>query len=1007
MFNKVSLQLNFPEVENRILKFWHEEKVFLRLKEKNKGNKKFSFLDGPITANNPMGVHHAWGRTYKDIFQRYKAMKGFDQRFQNGFDCQGLWVEVEVEKELGFNSKKDIEKYGIAAFVNKCKERVHKFSKIQTKQSIRLGQWMDWGDFETDFSDKEWLTKSHSYYTMAEENNYTIWHFLKKCHDSGWIYKGTDVMPWCTRCGTAISNMEIATEGYKEMTHKSVTIRLPILNRKNEYLLVWTTTPWTLTSNTAVAVHPELIYAKVKQENNIYYIAKALLAMISGPYELLEEFPGKNLVGLEYTGPFDELTAQKGVIHKVIPWKEISETEGTGMVHIAPGCGKEDYMLGKEFNLAVIAPLNESGNYIEGFDWLSSKNVSQVEAPIIENLKSKNLLYRADDYAHRYPVCWRCSNELVFRLVDEWYISMNELRHKIMDSTKKVTRWIPDFGFDREMDWLKNMDDWCISKKRYWGLALPIWECKSCGHFEVIGSRDELKEKTSLGWDKFEGNSPHRPWVDEIKIKCKKCGKETSRIPDVGNPWLDAGIVPFSTIRNPENKGTIKDGYPFDKTYWKEWFPAEFITECFPGQFRNWFYAILTMSTVLESQPPFKILLGHASVRDEKGEEMHKSKGNAIWFDDAAEKMGADVMRWMFTSHNPEDNLNFGYGSADLIKRKFLTLWNTFSFFVTYANIDNFNPTGKKLNDTALTTLDKWILSRLNSLVKNSGEKMDKYEVIHVTREIDLFIDDLSTWYLRCNRSRYWKSENDSDKETAFLVLYECLLTITKIIAPIMPFFAEELYQNMVVSINSNALKSVHLCDYPAYDEKKIDKDLEGKMHLTRLITSMGRSARNETALKIRQPLESLYIKVKSPDETITDEMKSLILKELNIKGFAGWSTTPIQDNTGWHTVSENDYSVLIKTAISTELKNEGFARELVHKIQNMRKEANFQITDRIKVYYNTTDALKQAIDQHKKYIQNETLAVEMLEAKDEIKGNISKTEKVNTEKALITIQLI
>lgn len=1004
MFNKISLHLNFPEIENNILKFWEQGQFFRKLTEKNKGKKKFSFLDGPITANNPMGVHHAWGRTYKDVFQRYKAMQGFDQRFQNGFDCQGLWVEVEVEKEFGFNSKKDIEQFGIAKFVQKCKERVHKYSKIQTMQSIRLGQWMDWGDFNTELTDKDWIKKSHSYYTMSEENNYAIWHFLKKCHEHKWIYKGKDVMPWCIRCGTAISNMEIATEGYKDMTHKSVTIQLPIDGMNNEFLLVWTTTPWTLTSNAAVAVHPNFTYTKLKQGNNIYYIAKNLLSMINGAYEVLEEIPGKNLTGLSYKGPFDELTAQKGVIHKVIPWEEISETEGTGMVHIAPGCGKEDFMLGKEHKLAVIAPLNETGYYIEGFDWLTGMHVSKVETPIIEDLKKKNMIYRADDYAHRYPVCWRCSSELVFRLVDEWYISMKDLRFQIMESTKKVENWIPKFGFDREMDWLKNMDDWCISKKRYWGLALPIWECGSCGHFEVLGGYDELKNKTKEGWDKFEGNSPHKPWIDEIKIQCPKCSNEMSRIADVGSPWLDAGIVPFSTIRKIEDRCDNSKGYPHDTSYWKEWFPADFITECFPGQFRNWFYAILTMSTVLENQPPFKTLLGHASVRDEKGEEMHKSKGNAIWFDDAAEKMGADIMRWMFTSHSPEDNMNFGYSDAEQIKRKFLTLWNTYSFFITYANIDNFNPVGKKLNKNNLTTLDSWLLSRLNSLIKFSEKKYDSYEIAPITRETELFIDDLSTWYLRCNRARFWKSENDSDKETAFLVLYECLAVIIKLLAPIMPFFTEEIYQNLVSSIDKNAPLSIHLCDFPKADESRINAELETKMNLTRLITSLGRSARNEAALKIRQPLESIAVKVKFDNETITDEMKALILKELNIKKLSEWTHSALSLGEGWHETTQNDYSVFIKTALDITLKNEGFARELVHKIQNIRKESNFNITDRIKVYYQTTDSLKNAIEEHKKYIQNETLAMELTESKEKPADSSFRKEKINGEQAFLSI---
>src|SRR4030042_261165 len=443
LFKEIPKDINFPEMEHEMFAFWTDKKIIDQYLKKNKGKKKWSFQDGPITANNPMGVHHAWGRSYKDMFQRYRTMKGFELRYQNGFDCQGLWVEVEVEKELGFKSKKDIENYGI--------------------------------------------------------NNYTIWYFLKKCHERGFIYEGVDVLPWCGRCGTAISDMEIATEGYQQLTHKAVTVRFKLHGRDNEYVLVWTTTPWTLTSNTGVAVHPGLTYVKVENEGSIYYLAKSLISVLKGKYKILEEIPGKDLLGLIYEGPFDYLPVQKNVAHKIIPWEEISESEGTGLVHIAPGCGKEDFALGKEFDLATIAPLDELGYYIEGFDWLSNMDVKEVVKPIIDDLKKRGILYHVSDYSHRYPVCWRCNRELIFRLVDEWFISMDILRHEITESAKKVERWIPAYGLYHELAWLKNMADWCISKKRHWGLALPIWKC-ACGHFSVIGSKDELKEKGVDGW---------------------------------------------------------------------------------------------------------------------------------------------------------------------------------------------------------------------------------------------------------------------------------------------------------------------------------------------------------------------------------------------------------------------------------------------------------------------------------------------------------------------------
>jgi len=1068
-FKTVEKELNFPEIEHRILKFWEENKVLSLYLKKNRGKKRWSFQDGPITANNPMGVHHAWGRTYKDIFQRYRTMKGYEQRYQNGFDCQGLWVEVEVERELGFSSKRDIEKYGIDRFVQKCKERVHTYSIIQTEQSIRLGMWMDWGEWKTGLDDRDWLKKSHSYYTMSEVNNYTIWYFLKKCHERGLIYKGTDVLPWCARCGTAISDMEIATEGYQELTHKAVFVRFPIKERENEYLLVWTTTPWTLTSNTGVAVHPEYTYVKVKNEGAVYYLARALLKVLKGNYEILKEMSGSQLIDLIYEGPFDYLPAQKGVIHKVIPWQEISESEGTGLVHIAPGCGKEDFALGKEFGLATIAPLDELGYYIDGFDWLSGKNVTEVTDLIIEDLKKRGILYNVEDYTHRYPICWRCDSELIFRLVDEWYISMDTLRYEIAEVAKKVERWIPEYGLERELDWLKNMADWCISKKRYWGLALPIWEC-SCGHFTVIGSRDELKEKAVEGWDEFEGHSPHRPWVDKIKIKCERCGKLMFRIPDVGNPWLDAGIVPYSTLRPPDDMHNLYNGYPYDRTYWEKWFPADFITECFPGQFRNWFYAILTMSTVLENRPPFKVLLGHALVRDEHGEEMHKSKGNAIWFDEAAEKMGADVMRWMFAGHNPVQNLNFGYGPAGEIKRTLLTLWNVYSFFVTYANIDNFNPKGKEIVKENLTKLDRWIISRTNSLIKKSDEFYFNYDVASVVREVELYFDDISNWYLRRNRRRFWKSENDLDKETAYLVLYNCLLNLIKIISPIMPFWAEEMYQNLVKKVDEDAPLSVHLCDFPICDDSLIDEELEKEVALVRKIVSMGRALRNRVNIKVRQPLAEMVICLPKDSMTLDEPALYTILEELNIKNGKILKTVDalyihsvipkfdrlgpkfgalskkigerlknlspnevnefikngvLKDNLngkvveiniedveikrqemeGWAIIEEESHIVGIYTRITPELEAEGLVRELIHKIQLLRKEADFNLTDRIKIYYKTDEKLKEAINKNLEYLKNETLTLYISEGEGD--GEVSKELEVNGIPILVSLKRI
>ncbi len=555
---RVNTRPDFPALERDTLSWWEANDILEKYLHRNdESSERYSFLDGPITANNPMGVHHAWGRTYKDLFQRYQTMLGKKQRYQNGFDCQGLWVEVEVEKELGLKSKRDIETFGVAEFVERCKQRVVRFADRITDQSIRLAYWMDWDD---------------SYFTMSDENNYTIWHFLKTVHDRGWLYKGHDSMPWCPRCGTGISEHEIVTEGYQERTHYSIFVALPLLDEPGANLLIWTTTPWTMVANVAAAVHPEIDYVHVRQGDNTYYLAKeAAKTALRGEYEVLGEVKGAELVGRRYRGPFDELPAAAGVEHRVISWQDVGAEEGTGIVHIAPGAGKEDFQLSKVNDLAVIAPIDEFGMYTDGYGDLSGQYVHEVAMPIANNLKEKGLLYRGEQYKHRYPVCWRCNTDLVFRLVDEWFISMDPLREPMKDVTRQVT-WYPSFGEDRELDWLEHMDDWMISKKRYWGLALPIYECQSCGSVDVIGSKEELRERAISGWEEFEGHTPHRPWIDEVQIACRECSEPVSRIKDVGNPWLDAGIVAFSTLK-----------YRHDRDYWNEWYPADLISESFPG----------------------------------------------------------------------------------------------------------------------------------------------------------------------------------------------------------------------------------------------------------------------------------------------------------------------------------------------------------------------------------------------------------------------------------------
>jgi isoleucyl-tRNA synthetase len=1067
-FKPVPSSVDFVEQEYQILDFWKTTDAFKRLVALRKDSPIWAFTDGPITANNPMGIHHGWGRTYKDVFHRFWAMKGYRTRYQNGFDCQGLWVEVNVERELDFRSKQDIEDYGIARFVRKCKERVLRYAAMQTEQSIRLGYWMDWNDTDTlrDLAEKlmddpeQTITVEGpegpvtgtveqivarlglpelggSYFTFSTENNTMIWTFLKRCRERGWVYKGRDVMPWCPRCATAISQHEIVTEGYQEMTHPSVTLRFPLRGRAGENLLVWTTTPWTLTSNVAAAVGPELAYVKVRQDDQIYYLSKGTVSMLQGKYEVLEEMKGETLDGWTYDGPFDELEAQQAAgspeAHRVILWDEVGEAEGTGIVHIAPGCGAEDFALGKEYDLPAIAPLDEEGHFIEGFGPLSGTHVAESAQRVFDSLQEKGILYKIEDYTHRYPVCWRCQTDLVFRLVDEWFISMDELRHDMIEVAKQI-RWIPAFGLDRELDWLRNMHDWMISKKRFWGLALPIWECRACGHFTVIGSAEELEERAVEGWEQFQGHTPHKPWIDAVKITCPKCGAKVSRIPDVGNPWLDAGIVSFSTMQ-----------YRTNPDYWRQWYPADFISESFPGQFRNWFYSLLAMATVLENSPPFLTCFGYATLLAEDGREMHKSWGNAIEFNEAADKMGVDVMRWLYCTHKPENNLLFGYGRADEVRRQFLIpLWNVYSFFVTYANIDDWKPTDEGRKTENETLLDRWILSRLNQVVAQVTDRLDNYDAYSATMAVEPFLDDLTNWYVRRSRRRFWKSEQDADKNAAYATLYEVLTTLCRLLAPITPFVAEVMYQNLVRSVDADAPESVHHTDWPQADAAEVDEDLLARMALTRQIVTLGHSGRASANVKLRQPLARALVHLESGDSGLGDELLALVQEELNVREVsfveaAGDLVTyrllpdnkvlgprfgkkfpavrkalseldpaaaakrlraalPLQiavegekialapeevliqeqPQEGLAVASERGVTVAVDVVLTPDLVAEGLARDVIRRVQNLRKEAGFNLDDRIATTYQAEGELAEAIEVCCDLIASETLSIEL-----------------------------
>jgi isoleucyl-tRNA synthetase len=1071
-FDKVDPKVDFPAQERATLAFWRETRAFDRLRELNHGKPKWSFLDGPITANNPMGVHHAWGRTYKDLYQRYFAGLGRELRYQNGFDCQGLWVEVEVEREHGFKSKRQIEEYGIGKFVEECKARAARFAAMQTEQSIRLGQWMDW---------------DNSYYTMSDENNYAIWAFLKKCFEKGLIYKGIDVMPWCPRCGTGISQMEM-NEGYREVPHTSVFVRFPLRERPGENLLVWTTTPWTLSSNVAAAVKPDMTYVKVKQGDQSYYVGRAnfegtrshplqpadaaklpaLMAIQTlfknkGVFEIVEEVRGEQLVGLTYDGPFDSLdgAAEAVPAHRVIAWQEVTESEGTGIVHIAPGCGSEDYHLGKQLGLPQIAPLFEDGTFRPEFGLLAGKRFDQVADLVADDLKQRGLLFAKEQYYHRYPHCWRCRDELVYRLVDEWFINMN-WRDKIMDSAR-ISRWIPEWGLERELDWLRNMGDWMISKKRYWGLALPIWECHNCLHFEVIGGRDELKARAVAGWDKFDGHSPHRPWVDEVKIRCAQCGSEdVSRVKDVGNPWLDASIVSLSTM-----------GYFSDRRYWEQWFPADFVVEALPGQFRNWFYALLAVSTMMVEKSPFKVLKGHGLVMDDEGRPMHKSAGNAIEFNEAADSIGVDVMRWLYAATPPERNVLFGPRHCDEARREvILPWWNVYAFFCNLARVDKFDPREHTAALHERSLLDRWVLSDLHHLLRVAHESYSEFNVGRFCGEAHRFIDVLSTWYLRRSRRRFYGEDWGADKRAAYATLYEVLTTFNRIVAPIMPFMAEEIYQNLVARRLTDAPASVHHVPMPQPCADLIDESLSALVDASIRLVSLARSARKDSKLKVRQPLAELV--VVPADDTERNAVKELtdhFLEELNVKKVSlhdapgeamqirceanmktlgpkfgknaaaarkaveqlngraaverleagqplmitvGGNTVSVvpEDVTivrtyadGWAGAADGGTVVMFDTRLTPELKNEGLARDIVRNVQNLRKDAGLDIADRIRLFLMTDSAeLSRAAEQCRDYIAGETLALDVVSGR--IPHDVTARTEVNIDGSVLVLGL-
>lgn len=1011
---------NFPKNEEEVLKFWENNDIFSKLKSKNKlTGKYYATMDGPITANGiTMGLHHAFGRSRKDALIKYHALKGYDMHYQNGFDAQGLWVEVNAEKDLGLNSKKDIELFGIDKFTEYCMEKVKKCSAKMTEQSIRLGQWMNWDD---------------SYYTNSDTNIEYIWHFLKKCNEKGWIKQKYRPMPWCTRCGTSLSEHEMSdADAYRNDTCQAVFFKLP-LKEIDAKMLVWTTTPWTLSSNVAIAVNPELDYrlCQVKSDKSPIIVCETALKILKDDFvKVLKTVKGSELVGYTYETCFEELPKQQ-FVHKIVAWDAVDATEGSGAVHIAPGCGAEDFDLGVTLGLEQVMPIDESGIFYDNFGFLSGLNANSDSTRdlIFDELQKRNKLYYHHAYTHRYPHCWRCKNPILFRLIKEWTISMDEIRPKLIEEAHKV-EWQPEFYEKRMIDWLTNMGDWSISRKRYYGLPLPFYVCPDCGKVTVVGSVAELKS-LAVNPEKVD-TLPHlhRPYIDEVKIKCE-CGCVVDRIKDVGDCWLDAGIAPFST-----NK------YLTDKEFWKKNYPAECVIEM-KEQIRLWFYSMLVMGVVLEGKSPYKKVSTYSSLLALDGKKLSKSSPNNIPLNEAFENIGADIIRYTFVSTNAQSDVIFSYDSTAEIRRKLLNLWNSYLFYNTYASIDNPDLTNYTPKLDNLSVTDKWLIARTNQFVRNCDQFYEKTEFEKVTAEFEKFIDEVSNWYIRINRRRFWKGENGEDKLNAYYSLAYALKNIAIVLAPITPFLSEYLWQNLIRELDKNAVESVMLSGYGENLLEVKNDDLISQTDLMRDVITLAQRLRNERQIKVKQPLKTLYICGDNSVKTAVDLYENILKDELNIKEIilehnqskfndeylmidlrkAGSvlkgdvqkvknelsscdDTTMKKYVEQFHngtvnicgydlnsdlfipqTKAKQDYvianvdgiTVVLDITIDKELMLEGLSRELIRTCQVMRKNANFDVADRIKVDFATdSEDLKLVLEKYGKKIKNELLALEI-----------------------------
>jgi isoleucyl-tRNA synthetase len=994
-----------PALEEEILAWWEDEGIFQQLRERNRGGPQFSFIDGPVTANKKLGVHTGWSRTMKDVFQRYKALRGFDQRYQNGWDCQGLWVEVGVERQLGLNSKREIEEYGLDRFARKCRDTVAYFTEELTRGCRRLGQWMDWGN---------------DYFTFSDTNIEYIWKFLKHVHEQGWLYLGHRSTEWCPRCGTSISQHELSqADVYREKLDPSLYVRFPLLDRKGESLVVWTTTPWTLPANVAAAVKPDAEYGL---RDGREWVAVAL----DPKADFTERRRGEELVGWRYRGPFDEFPAAAEVEHRVIPWEEVTLDQGTGIVHIAPGAGTEDFELSRVHDLPVLTPVDESGRFYDTYGWLHGTSTIEAADQIVENLAEKGLLVEARTFEHSYPHCWRCATPLIFRISDDWFIAVDGVRQNLLEANAAV-QWTPSQYGKRMDDWLRNMGDWNISRRRYFGLPLPIYLC-TCGHVNVIGSKAELEARATGGLEQLE--ELHRPWIDNVPVTCESCGEEVRRIADVGDVWLDAGIIPFSTLgwQSPDwipggyatgaAKGLTNADLP-DHEYWERWFPADWVTEM-REQIRLWFYSLLFMSVVLTGRAPYKRVLTFEKLLDVEGREMHGSWGNMIEMEEAFSRMGADVMRYLYCQQPPWQNIRFGFGPAEEVKRKLLTFWHSSKFFVDYATIEKFEPRWDDLErgveGVELRPLDRWLIARTEQLVDEATEALESELTYRLVQSFEAFVDDLSNWYIRRSRRRFYSYD-----EAAFRTLWRALARSLQVVSVVMPFLADHLWRNVVAGVCKEAPSSIFLAPWPAALER--DEELLAEVLEVRRVVELGRQARGEAGLKLRQPLRRIVVQGAGPAQRHADE----IAEELRVKEveFGPVEATEVRvkpnlpvlgpklgselgavraalqagefeqlegggvrvnghvlaadevlversAREGWALAEDDGLTVAVTTELDDELRKEARVNELTHRVNTMRKEAGLQLTDRIRLVLPRAEA---DLLEHEQRIKDEVLA--------------------------------